>query len=242
MKGKFITHLKLDGHMQMGIDEYLLNQSFSKSNYSVIARFYTWEGVWISLGRNQKIIPSKWHALENQQKIKLVRRPTGGDAVLHSGGLTYSLIWNNPPIGKKEAYIQASQWLIKGFKKLGIPLEFGNQKSTRSFPSCFSRATSADLIDKNGCKRIGSAQFWQKGHLLQHGEILIAPPQDLWVELFEHNPPKKLPKEISHAKIESILSKELVSHWSELNWHKSTIREKDLEQIKSFNKSKFSII
>ena len=231
MKGNLISHIKLNGHMQMELDKSLLKQSFFESNFTIVARFYSWEGNWVSIGRNQKEIPQKWHELVNQKKIGIVRRPTGGDAVLHSGGITYSIIWKEPPKTKKEAYIQASQWLINGFKDLGIPLEFGNQKPTRSSVNCFSTATQADLIDQNGSKRVGSAQLWQKGHLLQHGEILVAPSKNLWFELFKNSPPKRIPLQLTTREIENVLSKKLTSYWSELKWHRTNIDKKSLQKI-----------
>tara|TARA_Y100001968_G_scaffold302160_1_gene315225 strand:+ start:4679 stop:5389 length:711 start_codon:yes stop_codon:yes gene_type:complete len=236
MKGNLIGHIKLNGHFQMALDKFLLYESLLNSDFSVIARFYSWEGNWLSIGKNQTKIPNNWYSLEKQQKIKIVRRPTGGDAVLHSGGLTYSLIWQNPPKKKKEAYMKASQWLINGFSNLGIPLEFGKNKPAHSSSNCFSTATIADLIDKNGFKRIGSAQFWQKGHLLQHGEILLEPPQDLWFELFQSKPPTKMPIQLPITEIENTLSTELISYWKELNWSKSNLDKGYINKIKSLIK------
>ena len=100
MKGLLLSHIKLDGNMQMALDKFLLTKALSKSNFSIAARFYSWKGIWLSIGKNQIDIPHIWKELANQQRIEIVRRPTGGDAVLHSGGLTYSLIWKNPPKSK----------------------------------------------------------------------------------------------------------------------------------------------
>ena len=49
-------------------------------------------------------------------------------------------------------------------------------------------------MDENGQKRIGSAQLWRNGHLLQHGEILLDPPPKLWAEVFHSDPPNPAPK------------------------------------------------
>ena len=65
----------------------------------------------------------------NSKKLHLIRRPSGGNAVLHSGGLTYSLIWPSPPKKRKEAYLYTCKWLISAFSSLGLPLQFGNQKN-----------------------------------------------------------------------------------------------------------------
>ena len=202
----------------MSLDLYLLQNSASKSSLSPIIRFYTWEKSWLSLGHNQKNIPEKWWELVNKKKLNIVKRPSGGSAVLHSGGLTYALIWPSPPRKKLEAYYQASQFLIKGFSDLGIPLQFGNQPISLNKEDCFATSTSADLIDKEGEKRIGSAQLWHRGYLLQHGEILIAPPKKLWIEVFGTPPPKPLKSSISRTKLENCLLQTFKGFWPHLSW------------------------
>ena len=52
----------------------------------------------ITLGYHQKAIPSHWEKLLEDGVIKIVRRPSGGGAVLHSGGITYALTF------KKSSY------------------------------------------------------------------------------------------------------------------------------------------
>lgn len=231
MKGRLISHIKSKGSLQMELDKFLLTQSFKESNFVIIARFYSWKGNWVSIGKNQTKIPKKWDDLVTQKKIEIIRRPTGGDAVLHSGGITYSLIWKQAPKGRKEAYKQASQWIVDAFSDLGITLRFGTQKTTRTSANCFSTATAADLIDKDGFKRVGSAQLWKKGHILQHGEILVNPPKDLWMELFESNPPKAIPVKLSIPEIESFLSKSLTSYWENLQWEKASLDKTFLNEL-----------
>ena len=89
----YLNPLKLTGPEQMAIDLFLLEKSFTHKNFKMALRFYTWEGDWLSIGKNQKEIPEKWLKLFNNKKLNIVRRPSGGKAVLHSKGLTYALIW-----------------------------------------------------------------------------------------------------------------------------------------------------
>ena len=89
--------------------------------------------------------------------------------------MTYALVWRNPPKNKKKSYLKTAQWLKDGLKKAGVDLFLGNQPVNISNSNCFSTSTFADLVDKENNKYIGSAQYWKKGHLLQHGEILIGP-------------------------------------------------------------------
>ena len=116
---------------------------------------------------------------------------------------------------------------------MGLPLKFGNQPAINSSGNCFSRSTAADLVDINGFKRIGSAQFWQQGNLLQHGEILLNPPKKLWVDLFHKDPPKEIALNLSIQEIEKVLTKSLLLYFSEIEWHKKVLNEDCLERIKA---------
>jgi lipoate---protein ligase len=76
------------GALQMAIDRWLLDQC-THHKHPPTLRFYTWSPAAISLGRLQKQWPDHWHNLAWQgQPIDIVRRPTGGRAVLHAGDLT----------------------------------------------------------------------------------------------------------------------------------------------------------
>ena len=232
-KGLFIKSLQLEGDEQMAIDLMLLEKIISDSNFSMAMRFYTWFGNWLSIGKNQKDIPKRWLELHHLRKLKIVRRPSGGNAVLHSGGLTYSLVWDSPPKKKKESYLLASKWLVDGFKQLGINLNSGTESSLYNDKNCFATSTAADLIDEKGQKRVGSAQYWKNGHLLQHGEILISPPKDLWLEVFNTCPPKPLGLSISQGQIINLLKKSLISNWSNINWQNHSLSKEEITEVKN---------
>ncbi len=233
-KGKLIPQIKLEGPEQMALDVMLLEESLKSSTFSIALRFYTWKGPWLSIGKNQKHIPEKWATLLEQKKLQIVRRPSGGRAVLHSQGLTYALIWKSPPRKKREAYIKANQWLIKGFSDLGLELEFGSQfiSSPTLASDCFSTSTPADLVDQYGNKRIGSAQHWRKGHLLQHGEILLDPPKKLWIEVFGEKPPKPATKEIPRKGLEKALQAAMKSCWPKVKWQIKQVTKEELIEAK----------
>ena len=178
----YLKPLELNGPIQMAIDLFLLEKSFSDKDFYMAIRFYTWNGNWLSIGKNQKEISQKWIKLKKTKKLNLVRRPSGGKAVLHSGGLTYALIWKDPPRNKKQSYFKTIQWLKDGLKNTGLDLFSGSQKVNIFNSNCFQTSTIADLVDKDKNKYVGSAQFWKKGHLLQHGEIIMEPSKELWEE------------------------------------------------------------
>jgi lipoate-protein ligase A len=174
----------LGGAWQMAIDEALL-----EAEGPPVLRFYGWARPTLSLGYHQRQLPPHWLELAAAGVIDLVRRPSGGRAVLHAGDLTYALIWPSPPAPRRSVYSLACRWLQEGFAALGEPLHFGMQTATGERASCFTSSTAADLVCGNGAKRIGSAQLWRWGHLLQHGSIQLTPPTVLWWDLFGGDPP-----------------------------------------------------
>ena len=232
----YINPLKLSGPEQMAIDLFLLEKSFADHNFNMAIRFYTWDGDWLSIGKNQREIPEIWLKLLKNKELKIVRRPSGGKAVLHSNGLTYALIWKYPPRNKKESYLKITQWLKDGFKKAGVDLYFGNESVNISNSNCFATSTLADLVDKDKNKHIGSAQYWKKGHLLQHGEILIEPSKELWKKVFNTEPPT-IKKELKEKeKIIFLLKKSFVKTWPNFKWSEYNLNQKDKEMIKHLYK------
>jgi lipoate-protein ligase A len=118
--------------------------------------------------------------------------------VLHGGDLTYALVWPQPQGSRAEVYGRALAWLMEAFAAMGQPLCSGSQAASLQRSSCFATSTQADLVHRNGAKRIGSAQLWRRGGLLQHGSILLNPPIELWRQVFGEDPPfvPALPMEV----------------------------------------------
>ncbi|NJM99810.1 MAG: lipoate--protein ligase family protein [Phormidesmis sp. RL_2_1] len=173
------------GAEQMAIDSWLLDQHI-KGLQPPCLRFYTWLVPTLSLGYHQRQFPDYWHTLQWQgQPIALVRRPTGGRAVLHQGDLTYALIMSVAKGSRREVYQQLCQFLIEGWQQLGIALSFG--VAGRGYihnPNCFGTATAADLVMENGYKLIGSAQVYRQGCVLQHGSMRLQPKAELFEQVF----------------------------------------------------------
>ena len=235
----YLKPLKLSGPKQMAIDLFLLEKLFTEKNFHMALRFYTWDGDWLSIGKNQTELPEKWHKLFSNKKLKVVRRPSGGNAVLHSNGLTYALVWKYPPKNKKESYAKTTQWLKDGLKNAGVDLFFGNEPTNITNSNCFETSTLADLIDKDKNKHIGSAQYWKKGHLLQHGEILIEPSKQLWKKVFNTDPPK-IKKELKETdKIIFFLKESFVKRWPHLQWSDYKLDKRDKEIIISLARDNF---
>ncbi|MGB3201561.1 MAG: lipoate--protein ligase family protein [Nodosilinea sp.] len=184
---RLIPPLEASGAVQMAIDTWLLDQH-QHHGHPPVLRFYTWHPAAISLGVSQRRhMPEHWKHLSWQgQPVELVQRPTGGRGVLHQGDLTYAVVTSNVEGNRHEAYHTLCQFLIAGWQRLGVPLGFGQpSRDYRRTPNCFALATSADLVDAQGHKVIGSAQLRRGAHLLQHGSMGLAPDLSLWQQVFQ---------------------------------------------------------
>ena len=184
------------GTRQMAIDSLLLDQR------EPAFRLYSWQRPTLSLGFHQRCIEPHWQELAAAGVIDLVRRPSGGRAVLHAGELTYALVWPDPPLSRLQTYGRACAWLVNSFAALGLPLQPGRQAVSPQPSSCFATSTAADLGHASGVKRVGSAQLWRRGCLLQHGSILLEPPADLWKLVFGGPPPDLPVLPVDRAELE----------------------------------------
>ncbi len=183
---RLIPYSVHDAADNMAIDEAILDAHLDGSVTPTL-RLYGWQPRAVSIGYGQKLS----NTIESRMKSRgydVVRRPTGGRAVLHEFELTYSFVGSaggaddfggalsDSVIG---AYKQICQGLILAFKELGVELELGESSSNyKNAQDCFLATTSADL-HYQGKKMIGSAQLRRKSAVLQHGSILLNQPQDL---------------------------------------------------------------
>jgi lipoate-protein ligase A len=185
---RFIPIIDAAGAMQMAIDTWLLEQH-RLGIHPPALRFYTWSPAAISLGYHQHRYPEHWQNLTwNGESVDLVRRPSGGRAVLHQGDLTYAVITSGLPGNRMQAYQTICEFLIQGWRQLGIELHYG--QAGRSYihnPNCFGTATAADLVTSDGAKLIGSAQLRRDRAILQHGSMRLKPDAKLFAEVFEED-------------------------------------------------------
>lgn len=192
----------------MQIDSDLLDRAIAQKIDFPIFRLYGWKPACVSLGRNQKddFLDRKFLQENN---IDVVRRLTGGRALLHDNEITYSYICPISYLKNGEhvisSYKEISQILIDKFKLLGIDLEFGTQKPIKTgFDYCMLISTGADLCYK-GRKLIGSAQCRKNGYILQHGSILYDYDKELLEKIFKE--PVSTDEIISIKEINPILTK-----------------------------------
>lgn len=171
------------GRLNMELDEKMLDFAIeNKIDYAII-RFYQWYPKCVSLGRNQK------ETFSDFKDIDVVRRQSGGRALLHDKELTYCFVSKALSSSVIESYKYISDALILGFKKLGIELNYAKNKSD-NLSYCMSISSGAD-VSYNNKKFIGSAQFRKEGYLMQHGSI----PYELDYELIENLFKEKIEKD-----------------------------------------------
>lgn len=185
---KIIPYETRTGKENMQIDSDLLDFAIKNELKEPIFRLYGWEPACVSLGRNQKDDFLDYELLKSKN-IDVVRRLTGGRALLHDNEITYSFICPESFLQNGShivsSYKEISQILINKFKKLGINLDFGASKPIKTgFDYCMLISTGADLCYKEK-KLIGSAQCRSHGYILQHGSILYDYDKKLLEEIFK---------------------------------------------------------
>lgn len=183
---KFIPYEVKTGVENMQIDSDLLEKAILSQSNEPIFRLYGWSPACVSLGRNQKNDFIDENFLK-ENNIDIVRRLTGGRALLHADEITYSFVCPVSYLKNGEnviaSYKEISQILIDAFKKLDIQLDFGGKpKAHGNF--CMLVSTGADLCYQ-GRKLIGSAQFRREGYILQHGSILYDYDRELLEKVFK---------------------------------------------------------
>lgn len=171
------------GAYNMAVDEELLARAQLGETMPVL-RFYAWAPPTVSIGRFQKIETAVNRDACERLGIDIVRRITGGRAVLHYKELSYSIIAriDNPlfPPGVLATYKTIATCLVTGLRELGVPAELVTRGSrhaelvnTRAKnAACFSSPSWYELV-VNHRKLIGSAQRRLSNAFLQHGSLLL---------------------------------------------------------------------
>lgn len=177
---KYVKFGTYTGADNMRIDSELLDGAIQNQTKEPVFRLYAWSPKCISLGRNQK------DDFITDKDVELVRRLTGGRALLHDDEITYSYV---APVIEGESVVESykhiSGILIDFFKTLGVELNFGeNKKVSTHFDYCMLLSTGADVCYK-GQKIIGSAQYRKQGYILQHGSILFGYDKEFLEHLFK---------------------------------------------------------
>lgn len=142
-----------------------------------VLRFYRWTPACLSLGRHQPARDAYDLEALRARDLHVVRRPTGGRAVLHDRELTYSVIVPDRALGgPRPCYAAVNRTLVRGLQRLGVAATLQpRSSSTAPVPSlvpCFRDPTEGEVV-AGGRKLVGSAQVRERGVLLQHGSLLL---------------------------------------------------------------------
>jgi len=165
------------GALNMAIDEAIL-EAASQGLTPPTLRLYSWQPACLSLGYAQPVGDANRCELE-RRGLDLVRRPTGGRAILHIDELTYSVCGPVDEVrlrgGVLHSYRVLSSALLRALELLTINAQAdakgaGNQDGKSPNPVCFEVPSNYE-ITVNGKKLIGSAQARRKGGVLQHGSL-----------------------------------------------------------------------
>jgi lipoyl(octanoyl) transferase len=178
---RFLVDPPLAGSRNMEIDQSLLLAAEQEAGGLTFIRFYAWETATASIGHHQEAGSAVDLDYCTREAIPVVRRPTGGRAVLHDAELTYAVISNDAslfPLHRLDlTYLVIGRSLKAGLDLLGISSELarGIRETGSSFRNpvkrpCFASASRHELLVR-GRKIAGSAQRRLKRSFLQHGSL-----------------------------------------------------------------------
>jgi lipoate-protein ligase A len=168
-----------DGAWNMAVDEMLLEQAAAGSGPCL--RIYGWQRPTLSLGYFQKYAAAhEWLVAGGRDNVRVVRRPSGGGAILHDREITYALVlpqMKGRVVGGPALYRCIHGGLCAALRRQGIATQLRGgarlpRVDTQPF-FCFRRSSEGDLLCGNR-KAGGSAQRRRRGAVLQHGSLILA--------------------------------------------------------------------
>lgn len=163
------------GAWNMAVDEAIADHA-GRGEVPPTLRFYQWHPPCVSLGRHQPVSDldlRRCRALG----YDVVRRPTGGRAILHVDELTYAVAGpqSNPVLAGAvlDSYLRLSQGLLKGLVHLGLVVAkapASQRPGADASALCFEVPSAYEIV-AGGRKLVGSAQSRRQGWVLQHGTL-----------------------------------------------------------------------
>lgn len=187
-----------DAYLNMALDEAIA-LSVREGHSPPTIRFYGWREPSVSLGMFQPTRDIDVRFCE-RNGVSVVRRPTGGKAILHCDELTYSLCARNAgPFsgGLRETYRVISNALSRAFTAIGLDIAVVNERRTNRQdrardPVCFHTPSFAEICC-SGHKLVGSAQRRWPESFLQQGSIPYRTDAMLQIGIFGNSGFPKIP-------------------------------------------------
>ncbi|NLU42858.1 MAG: lipoate--protein ligase family protein [Firmicutes bacterium] len=215
---RLIVSPPLSGTENMAIDEAIMI-AVREEKVPPTVRFYRWQPPTLSIGAFQSVAREVDVDRCKALGVGFVRRPTGGRAVLHDDEVTYSFIVNEShpliPPGVRESYQIAASAIVDGLVSMGVPAQMyarndaaadrAARPGTGHAPACFDSSSWYEItVDDK--KLVGSAQWREKGTLLQHGSILLSLDVDRLMEVlrFSSEERKAISRELLVSRTETI--------------------------------------
>lgn len=182
------------GAENMARDAGLMDRA--RETGETVLSVYSWAKPTLSLGRNQTASGRYDLRQITDRGIDVVRRPTGGRALLHWHEVTYSV---TAPIAEgdslNDSYTRINRILLDSLSQLGVRASESRGGAPTPAPGelpCFATPAEGELV-LDGAKLVGSAQYRENGALLQHGSILIDDDQPIIAELLLSAAPELMP-------------------------------------------------
>jgi lipoate-protein ligase A len=257
---RLISSGYMDGAMNMAIDEALLHAVAAGESPPVL-RFYRWRPATVSLGYAQSVHTDLDLELCKAAGLGVVRRATGGRAVLHDNELTYAII---APLATAafghsvlDCYRGISEILQKTLQQLGLPAQLvpgkpkgGQRNAMRAV--CFSAPSQYELVVE-GRKVAGSAQKRCADAFLQHGSIPVEIDLELLgrvLRVATDNPRagslesvgwlnRWLDPAVSVARVEEVFTEVFAQH-QQLAWQRSQLTAAEDKAAQRWYREQFS--
>jgi lipoate-protein ligase A len=160
------------GAWNMAVDETLLDSAVAGV---CTVRWYRWDQATLSLGYFQS--PDEAHGDPILRKLPIVRRLSGGGAIVHHNEITYSCAVPTQhalAAAPRRLYTAVHERIIAVLAEFGFPVAIRGMSRPARVPEylCFGRTDAFDVVIK-GHKVLGSAQRRRKGAVLQHGSLIL---------------------------------------------------------------------
>ncbi len=164
----------------MALDHALMSRA--RRSGEAVLRVYEWSSPVLSLGRNQRARGEYLDGELANREVTVVRRPTGGRALLHHREVTYSVTAPVIPTdGLTAVYDRINALLLNALHALAVPAELARPLARAPSPTalpCFAEPARNEIV-VGGRKLVGSAQWRDEGAMLQHGSILVDDDQGI---------------------------------------------------------------
>lgn len=174
MTWRLLLTAPASGAQNMALDEALLDRA--RTTGEGVVRVYSWAHPTISFGRNQRARAAYDPARASKAGLDVVRRITGGRALVHHREITYSI---TAPVrvdqDLRTSYAHINALLVNALARQGLAVTIAGRTDRLPPPGsapCFELPAEGELM-YNGRKLVGSAQVRDDGAWLQHGSLLV---------------------------------------------------------------------